>query len=1301
MKKIFLLTMALMIVLFAYSADINVNGYILNQYDSYQTFTFPDTTIPEGYYVIVARNADQASFEAFWGVTLGANVIYFNGSTSVPQINGAETYSLKNSGGTMIDSTTQALSAGNTAQRDSTNVNTWTMSAEANADPGSGVTTNHNAGLVITEYSDASGTGNYIYEYVEIYNDGAGAPGNFPPSINSLTHNPDPLHEGEDFSVVANITDDSGVFSDSLIGRLNGGAWNVWTNDSIVGDNYYYTDIGTFNEGDVIDYFVKALDDSNALSISDTNTLTVQSGSATPKDSIDITGYVLYQYVSSYTINLPSVYIHDGDYLVIGRNADQAAFEAFWGVTLGANVVYFNAANGFSINGAETYSLYDNTPAIIDTANTDLVAGNTAQRDATNATTWTQSTDTLNANPGSGVTGGNSAGVVITEFSDASGTGNYIYEFVEIFYDASGTAANPSPVIDDVTTVPFPIEPGDDADLVAVMHDDSGIFADTCMLKIGEAGSWSGIMKDSLIGDSFCYSLGTFNEDDTIFVYMIAIDDSNNVSVSDTYSMAIEYHYPEMLNFVQSPDPVYNGIYVSLNLDITDNEGISTARMVYWVNGASPDSAAADSVNGDTYHYHFDSFNENDTVTYYYYATDTDAHTSYSDTFGFRVIAAPSFDIKINEFCANGPSVGDTPSEWIELYNTGSSTVDISNYSVSDGEGTFTIPAATTLDAGDFFVCMHTLDSFNAYYTLPGGVGYFEYGPTAGSFGLGNSGDDISLYNASAALIDFVNYATGVNAAPNPGDSLSATRFPDGKDTDVNSDDFIIPLMPTPGAAYLVSTGPSIANLERDIIFPSSTEKDTITCNVSDSDGVLFVYLVTSAYDSTDIDTYAMNNIIGDSYSVTLPSRGDGCKFEYFAYAVDSVNDTAWSADTGRFFWGVTPIATFKKPNSIGFPSYYGYQVRAAGIVTTPTYTYGTTSNIINFQQNYISGAVVRIDSIIPSQIVTSGDSIIAEGTVTFWNGQERLGDPYAGLTIISSGHYMDTIYLTEDDLIDTVGENYEGLLIQIYTNGIKSGTWPSGTTADLVMWGDTLASKAKGAIVDTFMMRVDNDLVVSEPASWNRRITGILSQYDISSPYFSGYQLYPRDSFDVYEGTPVAINNFFLTLNVVNGMVVLNWDISGMDDIAYFRVERRETDSSEYSVLKTMDSSYRTFTDNVSLDKSYEYRVVGISISGRTIEFKPVRIKDNMLIKDFSISIENNLVNSSTWINMLSPRSGNATIQLFDKTGRMVDEIVNGTVNAGRTNVYLNLSKVPSGIYFVKAAFNNEESIIKINLVK
>jgi hypothetical protein len=72
------------------------------------------------------------------------------------------------------------------------------------------------------------------------------------------------------------------------------------------------------------------------------------------------------------------------------------------------------------------------------------------------------------------------------------------------------------------------------------------------------------------------------------------------------------------------------------------------------------------------------------------------------------VIAAPASaattaDVKINEVESNG----GTPGDWVELYNTGSGSVDISGLEFLDndnGHTPYVIPASTTLAAGAFYV---------------------------------------------------------------------------------------------------------------------------------------------------------------------------------------------------------------------------------------------------------------------------------------------------------------------------------------------------------------------------------------------------------------------------------------------------------------------------------------------------------------------------------------------------------------------------------------------------------------------
>ena len=114
---------------------------------------------------------------------------------------------------------------------------------------------------------------------------------------------------------------------------------------------------------------------------------------------------------------------------------------------------------------------------------------------------------------------------------------------------------------------------------------------------------------------------------------------------------------------------------------------------------------------------------------------------------GFAVLAAPltvstggtataaSTDVKINEVESNGDV-----TDWVELYNTGTSAVDISGWVFSDNSAsTYVIPSGTSVPAGGFYV----LDG-NAFV-----------------FGLG-SGDTAELFEPDGVtLVDTFTWPTG------------------------------------------------------------------------------------------------------------------------------------------------------------------------------------------------------------------------------------------------------------------------------------------------------------------------------------------------------------------------------------------------------------------------------------------------------------------------------------------------------------------------------------------------------------
>jgi len=157
----------------------DISGWTVTQANATVVYTIPaGTVIPANGYVVIGRDATKAAFEAFWGVTLGSNVIYLTTAGAFPQINGSENYTLKNASGTVIDGPT--ISTSSSANQDLRRIDpctgagitsNWTVGVTTLANPGSGAGAGCAKGVVINEFSDAAGTGNFIYEFVELHND--------------------------------------------------------------------------------------------------------------------------------------------------------------------------------------------------------------------------------------------------------------------------------------------------------------------------------------------------------------------------------------------------------------------------------------------------------------------------------------------------------------------------------------------------------------------------------------------------------------------------------------------------------------------------------------------------------------------------------------------------------------------------------------------------------------------------------------------------------------------------------------------------------------------------------------------------------------------------------------------------------------------------------------------------------------------------------------------------------------------------------------------------------------------------
>ncbi|PLW93142.1 MAG: hypothetical protein C0592_07090 [Marinilabiliales bacterium] len=107
-------------------------------------------------------------------------------------------------------------------------------------------------------------------------------------------------------------------------------------------------------------------------------------------------------------------------------------------------------------------------------------------------------------------------------------------------------------------------------------------------------------------------------------------------------------------------------------------------------------------------------------------------------------------DLVITEIMYNPPESGTDSLEFIEIYNNGSTSVNIFNYELAYGSTSYTFDTAILIAPATYFLVGIKADKSTAFYGVP-----FYHGP---SVGLSNSGTFITIKNSSGAMVDTVFY---------------------------------------------------------------------------------------------------------------------------------------------------------------------------------------------------------------------------------------------------------------------------------------------------------------------------------------------------------------------------------------------------------------------------------------------------------------------------------------------------------------------------------------------------------------
>ncbi len=273
--------------------------------------------------------------------------------------------------------------------------------------------------------------------------------------------------------------------------------------------------------------------------------------------------------------------------------------------------------------------------------------------------------------------------------------------------------------------------------------------------------------------------------------------------------------------------------------------------------------------------------------------------------------AQSSPPIVINELQYH-PLSEDHGEEYIELYNTGTITVDLSGWWFNDGI-VYTFPPSTTMPPGSYVVIGNNPATVEAVYGISGVMGPFASGR------LDNGGERVALVDSLGSLVDEVTYDDHhpwpeLPDGKGPSMELINPTFDNDRPCSWESSQPVTISLGTPGVQNSVyspdNVPPCITDVAHTPIFPASSQPVTVTTLVDDNSAVAAVTLYYRPEGMSNYLTLPMTDD-GGNFSAVIPAseHDDGLYVEFYVAATDDegasriVPDGApgsTSSETGR-----------------------------------------------------------------------------------------------------------------------------------------------------------------------------------------------------------------------------------------------------------------------------------------------------------------------------------------------------------------------------------------------------------------
>jgi DNA/RNA endonuclease YhcR with UshA esterase domain len=239
-----------------------------------------------------------------------------------------------------------------------------------------------------------------------------------------------------------------------------------------------------------------------------------------------------------------------------------------------------------------------------------------------------------------------------------------------------------------------------------------------------------------------------------------------------------------------------------------------------------------------------------------------------------------------------------------------------------------------------------------------------------------------------------------------------------------------------------------------------------------------------------------------------------------------------------------TPIGYVRRNGPDGFtPEFLNQQFSIIGIVTAPPYIFSNTRTSMYVQDEtgginvYYSGGFVNFKE---------GDLVRIRGTILQYNGLTEISPTSSSdMILLGEGYRVEPRVLRTGEILS---ENLEGLLVQV------EGT--CGNTPYASGSGKAFTTYNGLSPLDVYVYNTTSIDLTSVQKGNVYRITGVVGQYDATSPYLSGYQILPRFQSDIELIQPAISQEVTLNAspNVFSPFIgeALRIEVSGPADATY-----------------------------------------------------------------------------------------------------------------------------------------------------